>query len=96
MAKLTLKEVETIAELAKLALTEEEKATFQEQLSEILNYAEVLQQVDTTGISPMTSALPLQNVLRPDEVWLSLDNADALYNAPAVEDGSFKVKAVLD
>jgi Asp-tRNA(Asn)/Glu-tRNA(Gln) amidotransferase C subunit len=44
----------------------------------------------------MTSALPLNNVMRPDEVRLSVDNEDALFNAPAAEDGSFKVKAVLD
>jgi aspartyl-tRNA(Asn)/glutamyl-tRNA(Gln) amidotransferase subunit C len=96
VAKLSLQEVETIAELAKLALTDEEKATFQEQLSKILNYVEMLQQVDTTAVPPMTSALPLNNVIRPDELRLSLDNEDALFNAPAAEDGSFKVKAVLD
>lgn len=96
MAKLTLKEVETIAELAKLTLTDNEKAMFQEQLSAILDYAELLQQVDTSGIAPTTSALPLNNVMRPDVVELSLDNEDALFNAPEAEDGSFKVRAVLD
>ena len=49
MAKLSIEEVEAIAELAKLTLTDEEKAMFQEQLSAILDYAEMLQQVDTTG-----------------------------------------------
>jgi aspartyl-tRNA(Asn)/glutamyl-tRNA(Gln) amidotransferase subunit C len=96
VAKLTLKEVETIAELAKLTLTDNEKAMFQEQLSAILDYAELLQQVDTSGIAPTTSALPLNNVMRPDVVELSLDNEDALFNAPEAEDGSFKVRAVLD
>jgi aspartyl-tRNA(Asn)/glutamyl-tRNA(Gln) amidotransferase subunit C len=96
MTKLSLAEVETIAELAKLTLTDEEKAMFQEQLSEILEYAQRLQQLDTTGISPTTSALPLDNVMRADELGLSLDQEAALFNAPEAEAGSFKVRAVLD
>jgi aspartyl-tRNA(Asn)/glutamyl-tRNA(Gln) amidotransferase subunit C len=96
VAKLSLEEVETIAELAKLTLTDAEKQTFQEQLSAILDYAEMLQQVDTTDIPPTASAIPLKNVMRPDEVALSLDNEEALFNAPEAEDGSFKVRAVLD
>jgi aspartyl-tRNA(Asn)/glutamyl-tRNA(Gln) amidotransferase subunit C len=96
MAKLSLEEVETIAELAKLTLTEEEKAMFQEQLSAILDYAEMLQQVDTTGIPPTTSAIPVKNVMRPDERRLHLPNEAALFNAPEAEDGQFKVQAVLD
>ncbi len=96
MAKLSLAEVETIAELAKLTLTEQEKAQFQEQLSDILEYAEMLQQVDTTGVPPTASALPLNNVMRPDEVQLSLANEEALYNAPEASEGSFQVRAVLD
>ncbi|HEX9926378.1 MAG TPA: Asp-tRNA(Asn)/Glu-tRNA(Gln) amidotransferase subunit GatC [Anaerolineae bacterium] len=96
MAKLSHEQVETIAELAKLTLTEEEKAIFQEQLSAILDYAEMLQQVDTTGIPPTTSAIPLNNVMRPDERRLHLPNEEALFNAPEAEDGQFKVQAVLD
>jgi len=96
VAKLSLEEVESIAELAKLTLTSEEKAMFQEQLSAILDYAEMLQQIDTTDIPPTTSAIPLKNVMRSDVVKLSLDNEDALFNAPEAEDGSFKVRAVLD
>ena len=96
MAKLSLEEVETIAELAKLTLTPQEKATFQEQLSAILDYAEMLQQVDTTDIPPTASAIPLHNIMRPDEVKLSLSNEEALFNAPDDDGASFKVRAVLD
>ncbi|MCB0211836.1 MAG: Asp-tRNA(Asn)/Glu-tRNA(Gln) amidotransferase subunit GatC [Anaerolineae bacterium] len=96
MAKLNREEVERIAELAKLTLSDAEKDMFQEQLSNILEYAEMLQQVDTTGIPPTTSALPINNVMRPDELSLSLPNDEALRNAPDAEDGSFKVRAVLD
>ena len=96
MVKLSLEEVEAIAELAKLKLTDVEKALFQEQLSAILDYADMLQQVDTTGIPPTASAIPLKNVMRPDKVRLSLPTEEALYNAPAADQDSFKVKAVLD
>lgn len=96
MSKLSLAEVETIAELAKLTLTEAEKVTFQEQLSAILDYAEMLQQVDTRGIPPTASALPLNNTMRPDEVGLSLSNEEVLFNAPEAEDGYFKVRAILE
>jgi aspartyl-tRNA(Asn)/glutamyl-tRNA(Gln) amidotransferase subunit C len=96
MAKLSREEVEMIAELAKLTLTDEEKTLFQEQLSDILEYAGMLQQLDTSGIPPTTSALPLSNVMRPDERRPSLTNEEALFNAPEAEDGSFKVRAILD
>ena len=57
---------------------------------------QMLQQLDTTGIPPTTSALPLSNVMRADAVRPSLSNEEALFNAPEAEDGSFKVRAVLD
>jgi len=96
MTDLSVEQVKTIAELAKLTLTDDEARVFQKQLSNILNYAEILQQIDTTDIPPTASAIPLNNVMRADEVTLSLANEDALANAPAAEAGSFKVKAVLD
>ena len=56
----------------------------------------MLQQLDTANIPPTASAIPLKNVMRPDVVELSLENEEALFNAPQAEDGSFRVKAVLD
>jgi aspartyl-tRNA(Asn)/glutamyl-tRNA(Gln) amidotransferase subunit C len=94
--KLSREEVEHIAELAKVGLTEEEKALFQEQLSAILEYAEMLQQVDTAAIPPTATVLPLRDVMRPDEVRPSLTREDALANAPQSEDGCFRVKAILE
>jgi aspartyl-tRNA(Asn)/glutamyl-tRNA(Gln) amidotransferase subunit C len=96
MAKLSLTEVETIAELAKLTLTDAEKAMFQEQLSAILDYAEMLQHVDTTGIPPTASAISLHNVMRPDEIGLSLSTDEALANAPDDAASSFRVRAILE
>jgi aspartyl-tRNA(Asn)/glutamyl-tRNA(Gln) amidotransferase subunit C len=93
---ISLEEVETIAELAKLTFSQAEKSLLQEQLSAILAYAEMLQQLDTTGIPPTASALPLDNVMRPDAAQAGLSNEDALANAPSAADGSFKVRAVLE
>ena len=67
MPKLSLEEVEHIAELARLGLTQAEKETFRDQLSAILEYAGLLSRLDTVGVPATASALPLDNVLRPDQ-----------------------------
>jgi len=94
--KLSRAKVEHIAELAKLGLTEEEKIKFCEQLSAILEYAEMLQQLDTEAIPPTATVLPLQNVMRPDEVAPSFSQEDILANAPDAVEGCFRVRAILE
>jgi aspartyl-tRNA(Asn)/glutamyl-tRNA(Gln) amidotransferase subunit C len=94
--QLTLEQVEHIAELARLALTEAEKARYQEQLSAILEYAERLQAVDTSAIPPTATVLPLRNVLRADEARDSLPRGEVLFNAPQIEADCFRVQAILD
>lgn len=94
--KLSRAEVEHIAELAKLGLTDEEKEKFREQLSAILEYAEMLQQLDTEAIPPTATVLPLQNVMRPDEVAPSFSREDILANAPDAAEGCFRVRAILE
>lgn len=93
--KLSLEQVEHIAELAKLALTDEEKEDYREKLSAILDYADRLQQLDTDAIPPTASVLPLKNVMREDSVRPSLSVEEVLANAPHVEDSCFRVKAIL-
>jgi len=93
---LTRQEVEHIAELAKLALSEEEKTLYQEQLSAILEYAGQLNQVDTSAIPPTASVLPLRSVLRADEPHASMPREDVLANAPTVQDNCFTIQAVLE
>ena len=95
MSHLSLEEVEGIARLARLALTDEEKRMFQTQLSAILDYVEALQGLDTTDIPPTASALPVDNIMRPDEVRPSLPVEDALANAPDQAENQFRVKAIL-
>ena len=94
--KLTRKEVAHLALLARLGLSEEEMERFREQLSTILENFEILQQVDTGGVSPTAHSIALQNVLREDEVRPSLPADEVLSNAPNQEEGCFKVRAVLE
>jgi aspartyl-tRNA(Asn)/glutamyl-tRNA(Gln) amidotransferase subunit C len=96
MTTLSLEEVEHIAELAKLALTDEEKEMYREQLSDILDYANRLQQVDTGDIPPTASVLPLDTVVREDVARETLDRDTLLENAAQKEDGMFRVDAILD
>ena len=94
--KLTQDEVQHIAELARLALSDDERALYQEQLSAILEYFERLQELDTEAIPPTASVLPLRNVMRPDEPRSSLSREEILATAPDADEGCFQVPAVLD
>lgn len=94
--KISRAQVEHIADLAKLDLTEAEVERYADQLSAILDYVEQLNQVDTSAIPPTASVLPLSNVLRPDRAAPSLPTETALGNAPDSAEGQFRVAAVLD
>jgi aspartyl-tRNA(Asn)/glutamyl-tRNA(Gln) amidotransferase subunit C len=94
--KLSLAQVDHVAKLAQLALTDQEREMFRDQLSSILGHAERLQELDTDDIPPTATVLPLQNVMRDDEIQPSLPLDDVLANAPAVEDNCFRVPLVLE
>ena len=89
-------EVRRIAELAKLDLSEDEVARFAGQLSNILQYFERLQELDTSHIEPTASVLPLKNVFRPDVAGQPLTPEQVVANAPDAKDNQFRVSAVLD
>ncbi len=95
--KLKKSEIEHIANLARLELSDEELSLYGEQLSGILDYIDQLQEVDTTGVEPTAQVTGLENVLREDvvNVWDKKEQADALAQAPSLEDGQIKVKRVL-
>ena len=93
---ITIKDVEHVAKLARLDLTEEEKDRFTGQLNAILKYAEQLNAIDTEGVEPMSHAVPLANVMREDAVRPSLPIEKVMLNAPDEEEGQFKVPAVLE
>jgi aspartyl-tRNA(Asn)/glutamyl-tRNA(Gln) amidotransferase subunit C len=93
---LTRQEVEHIAELARLGLTEDEKDLFAGQLSNILDYFQVLQQLDTESVLPTTTAIPQENVMFEDKVEPSSPREDIMSNAPDAVDGFFRVRAILE
>jgi len=94
--QLTIQEVEHIAELAKLDLSDLEKEQYREQLSSILDYATMLQNVDTGDIQPTASVLPERSVLRDDEVLAPLAPDVILKNAPQQKEQQFKVPIVME
>jgi len=93
---LTRIDVEKIAHLARLELSEAELSLYQEQLSAILEYAERLNELDLTAVPPTAHAISQQNVMREDKAEPSLPLADVLHNAPRQVDNQFVVQAVLD
>jgi aspartyl-tRNA(Asn)/glutamyl-tRNA(Gln) amidotransferase subunit C len=94
--KITKEEVVYVAHLARLEFSEAEKEKFTSQLNNILMYMDKLNQVDTTGIAPMSHAIALTNAFRQDVVLKSLDQEQALANAPEAKGQSFKVPKVIE
>ncbi len=94
---LTRAEVQHIAELAKLKLSDEEIDRMTPQLSAILDHAARLQELNTDAIPPTASVVPLQNIMREDVVVPSLPREDVLANAPDKDEHGefFRVRAIL-
>jgi aspartyl-tRNA(Asn)/glutamyl-tRNA(Gln) amidotransferase subunit C len=92
---LTREEVEKVSLLGRLLLTEEELSRMTEQLAAILQYMELLGEVDTAGVEPMAHAREISNVFRSDGVQPSLDREAALANAPHRDAECYLVPAVL-
>ena len=93
---LTKAEVEHVARLARLELSEKEQEEFTGQLNDILGFVEKLNQLDTTSIEPTAHAIPVTNVFRPDQAGTSLEQDKALANAPDRVDDYFKVPKILE
>lgn len=93
---ITCDDVQHIAELAKLRLSEAEVARYQEQLAAILDYAQRLNALDTDHISPTATVLPLRSVMRDDVARPSLPVDEILANAPSRVENAFEVRAVLE
>ena len=89
-------DVAYIAGLAKLELTAEEEARFTRDLSQVLDYVAQLEKWDTSGVEPMYHPLPVFDALRADAPGASLSQEAALANAPAQEDGQFRVPKVVE
>jgi len=94
--KITRKEVEHVALLARLQLDEAEIATFTGQMDAILAYVEKLNELDTAGIEPTSHAVPMENAFRADEERPSIGVENALANAPDRVSGFFRVPQVIE
>jgi aspartyl-tRNA(Asn)/glutamyl-tRNA(Gln) amidotransferase subunit C len=96
MSTLSRSEVEKIARLARLELTDEELETYRGQLSAILDYEARIGELNLDGVEPTAGAYRLQNVMRDDVIEPSLPLEDALHNAAARASNQFLIQAVLD
>jgi aspartyl-tRNA(Asn)/glutamyl-tRNA(Gln) amidotransferase subunit C len=89
-------DIEKVARLARLELSEDEKVTFGNQLEQILTYMEQLNRLDTTGVEPTSHAIPVHNVFREDEVKPSFAQEEVLAIAPDEGEGHFKVPRIIE
>ncbi|MDP2853950.1 MAG: Asp-tRNA(Asn)/Glu-tRNA(Gln) amidotransferase subunit GatC [Smithellaceae bacterium] len=94
--KLTTQNVEYVAKLARLEVTNQEKEKFTAQLNDILLYIDKLNELDTTGVAPMSHAIAVTNAFREDKVAESLGTQRALANAPDARGEFFRVPKVID
>jgi aspartyl-tRNA(Asn)/glutamyl-tRNA(Gln) amidotransferase subunit C len=93
--RITRDDVAHVARLARLSPTDDEIEVFTEQLAAILDHAADVEALDVADIDPMIHPYPLRNVLRADVVGPTVDRDEVLAQAPAVEDGQFRVPAIL-
>lgn len=96
MSTLTLADVEKIANLARLELTEEEKVKYQKQLSAVLTYVEHLNELELEDVPPTIHAVAQQNILRDDVVTFNLPPAEALANSAKQAQNQFAIQAVFE
>ncbi|BBF45425.1 aspartyl-tRNA(Asn) amidotransferase subunit C [Lachnospiraceae bacterium KM106-2] len=94
--KITDETIKYVSALAKLELTKEEAANAKKDLESILNYMDIMNELDTSGVEPMSHAFPLINVFREDEVQNEADRENLLKNAPVQKDGCFVVPKTVE
>lgn len=93
--RITTSDVQKVAKLARLRLTDDELDRFTGQLAAVLEHAADLETLDLAGVEPMAHPVPLTNVLRTDEPGDALERDEVLAAAPSAEDGQFRVPPVL-
>lgn len=88
--------MEYVGILAKLELSEEQKEQAKKDMARMLDYIDMLNELDTSGVEPMSHVFPVNNVFREDEVTNGDEREDILKNAPAKKDGSFMVPKTVE
>lgn len=96
MTKITIDEVKHVANLARLAITEEEAQKFANQLDKIIGFAEQLNELDTDNIEPTSHVLDIKNVMREDIAQAGLPVEEVLKNAPEHENGQIRVPSIIE
>jgi aspartyl-tRNA(Asn)/glutamyl-tRNA(Gln) amidotransferase subunit C len=96
MSRISTDQVKHVANLARLAITEEEASRFTQQLDKIITYAEQLNEVDTENVEPTSHVLEIKNVMREDVAKPGLPNEEVLKNAPDHQDGQIKVPPIIE
>lgn len=94
--RVSIEQVREMAALARLRFTPEEEEDLANDLSRILDYVEKLEELDVSGVEPMSHVLDLHNVVRPDEPNTRIARAEALKNAPDADAEYFRVPRVID
>ena len=88
--------IEYVGILAKLELSEEEKEQAKKDMAKMLDYTDTLNELDTSGVEPMSHVFPVNNVFREDVVTNEDDREEILANAPEAKDGAFVVPKTFD
>ncbi|OCA82679.1 Asp-tRNA(Asn)/Glu-tRNA(Gln) amidotransferase subunit GatC [Pradoshia sp. D12] len=96
MTRISKEEVNHVANLSRLAITEEETERLQKQLDSIITFAEQLNELDTENIEPTTHVLHMKNVLREDKASKGLPREEVLKNAPDHQDGQIRVPGIME
>ncbi|MEI7474632.1 MAG: Asp-tRNA(Asn)/Glu-tRNA(Gln) amidotransferase subunit GatC [bacterium] len=91
---ITVKEAENVAKLARLALADDEKQKQADQMGKLLDYFNLLNEVNTENVEPMAQAIPKINVMRDDVMVQNFTREELLANAPLEEDSYFKVPKI--
>ena len=91
---ITIQDVEHVAKLARLEITDEEKVKFSKQLGDVLKYVEQMNEVDTTNVEPLSHVVDFNNVMREDEIHYDCSKEELMMNAPEEENGFFKVPKI--
>ncbi len=94
--KITQENVEYVAKLARLHISEEQKEKLTEDMAAIITFADKLSEIDTGDIRPAAHAIPVSNVFREDEIKQSIDRELLLKNAPQKEAGCFSVPKIVE
>ncbi|MED3574060.1 Asp-tRNA(Asn)/Glu-tRNA(Gln) amidotransferase subunit GatC [Cytobacillus praedii] len=96
MSRISPDQVKHVANLARLAITEEETEKFTNQLDAIISFAEQLNEINTDGVEPTSHVLDLKNVMREDIPQEGLPQSEVLKNAPEHQDGQVKVPSIME